>query len=193
MMKTLLQSVWLTALLIVTSTSALAGAVLQVDGGVLKGAKGVDIGGTLYDVEFVDTTCAAAFSGCDQSSDFLFQSQAEATAAANALLNQVVIDGPAGNFDSSPELTLGCSNSSYCWLVNAYWSGSVANMDALNGGTSISDGVNGPYVDLDAGARTDLTFARWTLAEAGTVPEPGTLSLLAGAALAFVGARRRAR
>lgn len=191
-MKTMIKAAWVAAMLV--SASAMAAPVLLVDGGILKGAKGVDIGGTLYDVEFLDTTCAAAFSGCTEASDFLFQSEAQATAAANALLDQVLVDGAAGNFDSSPEKTLGCSFAAYCWVVNAYWQGFVGNMDVYNASAASlgSDSVQGPYFDPDASSRPDLTFARWTLAEPQELPEPGSL-LLTGLALTALAARRRPR
>ncbi len=47
-------------------------ATLDIVGGILHGASGVDVGGTLYDVEFLDGTCIVLFNGCDQSSDFTF-------------------------------------------------------------------------------------------------------------------------
>lgn len=84
-------------------------ATLIVDGsGQLRGAAGVDVGGTLYDVTFREGTCTALFDGCDDPSDFTFTTLTDAQAASQALLNQVFIDGPAGNF-VSPSLTFGIS------------------------------------------------------------------------------------
>lgn len=48
----------------VTSNSAKA-VVLQVVGGQLVGAQGVNVGGDLYDVTFGSGTCVALFSGRD--------------------------------------------------------------------------------------------------------------------------------
>lgn len=82
-------------------------ATLYVFDGQLMGAAGVDVGGTLYDVTFREGTCIALFDGCDEASDFTFTTQEDAQAASQALLGQVFIDGPAGNFGSSPELRFG--------------------------------------------------------------------------------------
>jgi len=92
-----------------------AAAVLLVDGnGQLTGANGVDVGGTLFDVTFVDGTCIALFDGCDAASDFDFTDQATAELAAQALLNQVFIDGPAGNFDTDFSSIFGCGSPVFC-------------------------------------------------------------------------------
>ena len=97
----------LTALLL-ASTPAFAMPTLVVNSGILEGATGVDVGGTDYDVTFMDGTCIDLFNGCDAVSDFTFQTQAAAAQAATALLSSVLVDGPAGNFDTQPNLTLGC-------------------------------------------------------------------------------------
>ena len=90
--------------------SAEASAILIVDSnGILLGATGVTVDGAPYDVEFLDGTCVAVFSGCDVASDFQFQTQGAAGVAAQALLDQVLLDGPLGQFDSSPALTNDCS------------------------------------------------------------------------------------
>jgi len=98
------------------SATPAAAAVLLVNGsGQLTGATGVDVGGTLYDVTFVDGTCAALFDGCNEISDFDFSDQATAEAAGQALFDQVFIDGLPGNFDSNSGLTFGCEAPiSYC-------------------------------------------------------------------------------
>ena len=76
-----------------TLMSAGAGAAtLNVVGGQLVGASGVDVDGTLYDVEFVDGTCVDLFNGCDESSDFMFTTEAAALMASQALLDQVLIN-----------------------------------------------------------------------------------------------------
>jgi len=72
--------------------------------GQLLGASSVDAGGTLYNVEFLDGTCIDLYSGCDEVSDFTFQSFGAAQLASQALLDQVFIDGVDGLFDSDPTL-----------------------------------------------------------------------------------------
>jgi len=59
----------LTALLL-GGTPAFAIPTLIVNGGQLEGATGVDVGGTLYDVEFLDGTCVTLYMGCDSVDGF---------------------------------------------------------------------------------------------------------------------------
>jgi hypothetical protein len=66
----------------------------------LIGASGVIVDGRSYDVQFLEGTCFSLYNGCDDVSEFTFQSQAAAILASQALLDQVFIDGPLGNFDS---------------------------------------------------------------------------------------------
>jgi hypothetical protein len=87
--------------------------------GGLTGATGVDVGGTLYDVEFVDGACAAVFSGCTSAS-FAFTTETSAAAAAQALLDQVFLDGVPGPFDSSPNLTRDCLSELACLVITPY-------------------------------------------------------------------------
>ena len=102
-------------LLLVFCHSAAAGAAtLDVVGGQLLGASGVLVDGELYDVEFIDGSCIALFSGCDSSTDFAFANEAGGLAAATALANQVFLDGPEGNFDTLPGLTFGCGDATLC-------------------------------------------------------------------------------
>ncbi len=89
-----------------------AAAVLVVDGsGNLLGADDVDVNGTLYDVRFEDSSCALLFSGCDNALDFTFTTEMEATAASQALIDQVFLDSSLGNFDSDATLTVGCTTT----------------------------------------------------------------------------------
>ena len=78
-----------------------ANASLIVDGaGNLLGATNATVDGTLYDVEFVEGSCVDVFTGCDELADFDFTDAATALLAAQALLDQVWVDGrrvhPAG-------------------------------------------------------------------------------------------------
>ena len=52
--------------------------------------------GNLYDVQFLDGSCISLFNGCDDVSDFTFQTQAAAILASQALLDQVLLDGGGG-------------------------------------------------------------------------------------------------
>jgi len=86
-------------------------ATLNVIDGILHGASDVLVDGNLYDVQFLDGTCIDLYNGCDDTSDFTFQTLASADLAALALLDQVFVNGPLGQFDSSPTLTNGCDVS----------------------------------------------------------------------------------
>ncbi len=77
------------AMLPITSwpTSANAVVILNVDAdGLLIGATGLNVGGTLFDIRFLDGSCIDIFDGCDETSDFAFTDLNSAAAAATVLL-----------------------------------------------------------------------------------------------------------
>lgn len=83
-------------------------ATLEVSGGQLIGASGVevDVGGqvVLYDVSFQEGTCGGIFDGCDNAADdFAFSNETAAEAAAEALMAQVFVD-VAGGGSSTPTM-----------------------------------------------------------------------------------------
>jgi hypothetical protein len=158
-------------------------AVLQVSGGELVGALGVNVGGALYDVQFVEGTCVALFSGCDETSDFAFDNSTSAQLAAQALVDQVFLDGLQGNFDSDPSLTLGCESTGVCFALIPF--SFIADLVLVAQGVNLfapaEDVVNTaggfPTDDTSSIDNADrLVYARFTAANA--VPEPGSIALL---------------
>ncbi len=186
----------LAAVLVALGCAPFANAdpVLLVNGsGVLTGAQNVRVGGTLYDVMFVDGTCIDVFGGCDTGSDFKFATFEDAAAAANALLGQVFVDAPVGNFDGHPELTLGCTDPSQCFA-------------AIPTGITTAGGVvfgavayNSPagklltnfnfLTDFDTSNDAQAVWAEFTAAQ--PVPEPGSVVLLGSGLLGLLGLRQR--
>jgi hypothetical protein len=169
-------------------------ATLLVENGELIGATGVQVNGRLYDVEFVDGSCIDLYGGCNSPSDFVFPDRASATLAAQALLDRVLIDGPAGAFDGNPRLTRGCEfgplfnlcvmatpfdvNPERVFTMKAYnWS---------NGWDGLEMNAYEPFNDF---ADVYTTWAYWS-----AVPEPGTFVLLVCglAGLGLAGKRRGA-
>ena len=185
-------SSWLLVLLL--ASSGAQAATLNVVGGILHGASGVDVGGSLYDVTFVDGTCIALFSGCDSASDFTFTSSSAATAASQALLDQVFIDGVSGNFDTDPALMFGLSSTAYgyAWTPFASDATYVQIVSALN---HTSEGFDYPAFHgpaeftrtYNTAAANVFVYAIWT-----PVPEPSS-ALLIAMGLAGLGWRGRAK
>lgn len=171
-------------------------ATLDVDGsGQLRGAAGVNVGGTLYDVTFREGTCIALFDGCDEASDFTFTTQSAAQVASQALLSQVFIDGPAGNFSYSPSLTYGINSTGDTYVLTPYFVTltdgpfSFVGVNAVVRSACCSREGNLEMTrDADTAAFSQLVYADWTVA---TVPLPAGGMLLLSALAGMAALRRR--
>lgn len=143
--------------------------------------------GTLYDVEFRDGLLSNSISA--------FTSADGALASSVALRDQVFI----GNFDTSADLTLGCSGAGSTCLVYTPFSTSLGNVDATrfvnrsgNFGDPVS--VQATYSDVSTTSLSYATIAYWTAsAPVASVPEPEVYTMMfAGVGLfGFVAGRRK--
>ena len=192
------RAAWVVVVLGLLAASADAAPILIVNGGILQGATGVVVGSDTYDVSFVDGSCAALFTGCDQLTDFTFQTSVTAISAAQALLDTVFIDGPAGSFDSFPDLTRGCNDVRGCVLLTPFTTvpGGVTNIALENAWSQGNDFLGALSVGTGYDTTTNAvhTYAVFTPADALPVPEPvSSLTLLAlgGVALGCYRGRRR--
>ena len=169
-------------LVVFFATSGAQAATLNVIGGQLLGASGVDVGGTIYDVEFVRGSCIDLFNGCNEDADFVFNSGAHAALASQALLDQVLIDSALGLFDTQPTevAAVGCpildgTGLFACYRLTPFsqtpFTTDVHTSASLNYVNNMSDHVETGAVKsvFDTG----VSWAVWT-----PVPEPGTAVLM---------------
>jgi hypothetical protein len=171
--------------------------LLQVDGGgQLTSAQGVDVAGILYDVSFVEGSCAGLFDDCDDSSDFTFTSAEDALDASLALLGQVFLDVPEGNFGSDPNLIFGCTFATQCFANTPYdlSAGSVVVSSVYITPTGNGSQVNSVATGWDTSFNVQHVYATWS-ESAAPAPEPSSAFLLATglAGLAVSGKRERVR
>jgi len=194
--------------LVVTSTgwlsTAQAATILHVNAsGVLTGASGVDVNGTLYDVSFRDGDCQAALGACT-SGNLVFTTLQDAHDAAQALLDQVFLDGAAGMFSSNPELIFGCPGAqaaSVCYVDTPYAiiPSPFSSQITVNAGQT-NNYAPGYALDTAGSVSRDSeddtpyeAYAVWGPAGSLSVPEPGTLPLMAACLIAVFGTVFRKR
>ena len=168
---------------------------LNVENGILTGADNVSVNGSLYNVRFLDGTCIDLFNGCDEDSDFLFNRELTAGAAANALLAQVFVGGQFMDWTK----IAGCGSGEFCAVYTPYGF-DVTRADEFNLSSCIL-GVDGDGVAVECGVTVsstvvdftqfnDIVYAVWT--EAVEASAPGTaMILLMGIAGLLVSQRRK--
>lgn len=178
----------------VLSSTAASGARLVHDSqGKIVGVQGIKIDKE-YNVRFVEGTCAALFSGCDEMTDFPVD-VGGSVGRASVLKNTLYFLGGVSN----PSQFLGCESSITCsiYLPGAYggnpnyFFGGVLTMvgNPLPGFTGWSFGVGRFDKDIDTGTVAEATFAIFT--EVTAVPEPATwVTMIAGFALVGSTVRR---
>ena len=182
------------AALAMAGQHAEAGA-LTYDAGIVTGATGVSVDGSLYDARFVDGTCVGLFSGCDSNAgaSFTFTTFTDAQNASQALIDQVF----AGNPD--PGTISGCADahqtnaSTVCSILIPYATGLpfvFFSGPVVFRGTQL---VNGDAIDANADTTTDRTAVYAVFSAAQTaIPEPlSGAVLLAGVAGAIATRRKR--
>lgn len=122
----------LPAIIVISISSSANAAILNVSPfGVLMGASQVFIEGNRYNVSFENGSCQGIFSGCDSPLDFAFRNQTDAIAGAQALMNQVFLDAPQGQYDSTPNITNGCHDPANCLVIVPFGFAGPSTVDAV--------------------------------------------------------------
>ena len=183
-------------------------AVLHIDPltNNLTGVSGISVDGNVYNVTFVEGTCVDLFNGCDEKTDFFFQDTATAFAAFEGLMNQALIDGPLGQFDSNPQLTYGCDNDPFFSRFCTIYAPILADEVGLNGlvfaelSNNIADNLDSTTglllsAPLSINADTSLNdwavFGVWSGANVSTVPVPAAIWLFGSGLIGLVGMRKK--
>lgn len=186
-------SVGLAAVVLTLSASTTLAATLNVLNGQLMGADGVNVNGSLYNVDFLDGSCISLYN----CGGFTFNTLTSATAASQALLDQVFLDGPLGQFDSKPTLTNGIEIDGLFGRVDtvfnrqggttAFGYASVLNYK-LDANDTTSFNVGHDWL-VDSGENGLVTHAVWEVA-VNPVPIPAAVWLFGSGLIGLIGLAR---
>ena len=180
-------------MLLMVPLGAFATTTLVIDGNnQLTGARNVVINGGLFNVDFMEGSCVTLYSGCDDINDFIFHTLSEANAASTALLDQVLIDGVDGNFDSSPASTFGCGLSGQCLISTFYGIFALDNVFSNTADNRVSgDPAPATFqsvipITSDSSSNDRVTRAVWSSA----VPVPAAIWLFGSGLIGLIGVAR---
>lgn len=190
-MKTLLTIAISICLSATFSPRSVGATTLVIDSATnqLLGATGVDVGGTLYDVQFLDGTFNDIYNN---GLALLFHDSTSALAASQALMDQVII----GIYDSDPSLVNGITTADFETDILTPYATNGTNAivaAAINSSNEINDGwADGGIIpaDVDMTSLSFITFALWQ-PHLTTVPEPTTIFLLGAGLIGLVAFRKR--
>jgi len=185
------------ALLGLSISTAHSAVIWNWDGTNLLGAQNVNVGGTLYNVDFIDGSCISLFSGCDELGDFDFNTKADALVASQALLDQVFIDGNGAPalFDTDASLTNGCGEFvciAYTPTLEILGVTGIASArnDNFEGGDAVGSGLLGPSDSTAVGVFPGRNvYADWT--QVSAVPVPAAIWLFGTALVGLAGFGKR--
>jgi len=136
-MKHKFHSVLAAAAVVLATHSTPASAVVSwiFSSGELTGAQGVVVSGNTYNVQFMDTNCNTAFAGaCTGASPFTFTTEAQALAASQALLNQVLVNISGHLLGTNADLVSGCENIltvNLCYIHTPYRVNGLNGLDVV--------------------------------------------------------------
>ena len=176
---------------LVLSFSAHAATVLTNSGGLITGATGVDVGGTSYDVAFLEGSCNSLFDGC---TDFTFTTGAGATAASDALFDLVLTQTFPGILIPSSGVPAGAFVTPYSYGGGAVSLSAVTLVPwSFSGGQTSAGFTTGDAIDPAASlvAAEGVVYASWT--PSSVVPLPAAAWLFISAIAGLAGAKRLTR
>lgn len=187
---------------IVTTASNAQAISLDFAGSNLKSVTGLNVNGTIFDVDFASQNFNGAFNGSTGDPFFLTSPNPEtdATAAASALI--AVLNDQANGFVNNPNSTFadGARTGFLIPFLTTVVQGQGPNNDTVTSIVGIFDSVNGIvnpsgnllFGQVDAGAQA-FSYAVFTVDEDATaaIPTPALLPGLLGFGMSIVRKRKK--